>query len=148
MPAKGPFLYAALAGFQIAIGSVATCIGVSFGSMMMDAADEHQHLFGVRREALYFAGLTFAGKCAIGIGALIGGIALDLIGFPKDLAANPGQSIPAEAVRNLGLIYGPGAASISALCVVILVRYRLDRRRLGRIQQELAARSSAVHRAR
>ena len=141
---QGTLLHAILMAFQWTIGCIATCVGVSFGSMMMDAADEHEHRFGVRREGLYFAGLVFAGKCAIGIGALIGGISLDLIGFPNDIGANPGQTIGVDTIRNLGLIYGPGAACISVLCVVILVRYRLSRAALGQIQRELVARRAAL----
>jgi GPH family glycoside/pentoside/hexuronide:cation symporter len=142
----GIALQAVLAGFQWTIGCISTCVSVSFGSMMMDAADEHEQLFGVRREALYFAGLLFALKCAIGIGALVGGISLDLIDFPRDIAANPNQTISPDTIRNLGLIYGPGASCISALCVVILVRYKLTRSVLEHIQRELVARRAGVSR--
>ena len=144
LPAEGGSLQAVLSAFQWTIGCISTCVSVSFGSMMMDAADEHEQLFGVRREALYFAGLLFAAKCAIGIGALVGGISLDLIAFPSDIAANPTQTISPDTIRHLGLIYGPGASCISALCVVILVRYRLTRANLARIQHELIARRAST----
>jgi GPH family glycoside/pentoside/hexuronide:cation symporter len=144
LQADGAALQAVLAAFQWTIGCISTCVSVSFGSMMMDAADEHEQLFAVRREALYFAGLLFAAKCAIGIGALVGGISLDLIGFPSDIAANPTQVIPSDTIRELGLIYGPGASCISALCVVILVRYRLTRAALDNIQRELVARRARI----
>jgi len=143
MPKDGFALFAILSAFQFLVGSFATCLGISFGSMMIDAADEHEHLFGVRREALYFAGLVFAGKCAIGVGALIAGVALDLIGFPTDLAVRPDQVIDAATLTRLGLIYGPGASCISVLSVIILLRYRLDRMELGRIQRDLAERRAA-----
>jgi glycoside/pentoside/hexuronide:cation symporter, GPH family len=135
-----PFI---LGMFALAVGMVITFVGVSFGSMMIDAADEHELLFGVRREALYFAGLVFAGKCAIGAGALIAGVALDAIGFPSNLAENPDQVIGPDVVRNLGLIYGPGASVISVVSVAILLRYRLDREALTRIQARLVERRAS-----
>ncbi len=60
-------------------GGIAT---IAFQSMMADATDEHEHLFGARREGLYFAGITLSAKASSGLGAWIGGITLDVIGFP------------------------------------------------------------------
>lgn len=37
-------------------GTVMAMAAIAFASMMADAADEHEHLFGARREGLYFAG--------------------------------------------------------------------------------------------
>ena len=130
-----------MGGVYLLVGSQLTCIGISFASMMADAADEHDYLFGARREGLYFSSLTFAGKCALGIGALIAGVSLDLIGFPRDLAANPDANIPVSTVLHLGIIYGPAAAVIMFLAAVILLRYRLDRKKFARIQSELLSRS-------
>ena len=45
-------------------------VNVSYPSMMADAADEHEHLFGRRREGLYFAGLGFANKAAVSVGVI------------------------------------------------------------------------------
>lgn len=140
MPAPGPTLFLVLGVIAFTMGLVQTSVAISFWSMMADAADEHDFLFGSRREALYFSGLTFGLKCAVGLGTLVAGVALDLIGFPRGLAADPGMEIPADTIRNLGLIYGPGAAMISLLSVIVLVRYKLDRRELGRIQGEVARR--------
>ena len=109
------------------IGGSAALIG--FQSMMADAADEHEHLFGARREGLYFAGISLSAKASSGVGALIAGLVLDLIGFPHGLVAAGATPhvIPPEAVRNLGLIYGPGAALITAASVVMLLTYRRGR---------------------
>ena len=65
-------------------GSIAT---IAFQSMMADATDEHEHLFGARREGLYFAGITLSAKASSGLGAWIGGIALDVIGFPHGVTS-------------------------------------------------------------
>ena len=96
--------------------------------MMADAADEHEQLFGSRREGLYFAGITFSAKAASGLGLLIGGIALDLIGFPHGAAATTAV-IPAATVVRLGITYGPGAALFTAVSVAVLIGFRLTQGR-------------------
>ena len=119
-------------------GSVAT---IAFQSMMADAADEHEHLFGARREGLYFAGITLSAKASSGLGAWIGGIALDVIGFPHGIA-NPAvlAHIPAETIRNLGIAYGPGASLFTAVSVLVLMTYKLNKTDLARIQSDLQSR--------
>ena len=122
-------------------GSIAT---ISFQSMMADATDEHEHLFGARREGLYFAGITFSAKASSGLGAWIGGIALDVIGFPHGIT-NPAllDKIPAETIRNLGIAYGPGASLFTAVSVAVLLTYKLTKTDLTRIQADLATRRAA-----
>jgi GPH family glycoside/pentoside/hexuronide:cation symporter len=122
------------------VGASAALIG--FQSMMADAADEHEHLFGARREGLYFAGITFSAKASSGVGVLIAGLVLDLIGFPHGLAVvgAVARAVPAEAARNLGLIYGPGAAVITAISVIELLRYRRGRADQMEVRDALARR--------
>jgi GPH family glycoside/pentoside/hexuronide:cation symporter len=129
-------------GFQLVIGIAATCATVTFGSMMMDAADEHDFLFGVRREGLYFAGLIFSVKAAVGGGFIVAGVALDLIGFTEGVATAP-DAIPAGTLTLLGVIAGPGAAIISLVSVGILLRYRLGKEKLHAIQAKLEQRRLA-----
>ena len=111
---------------------------ISFQSMMADATDEHEHLFGARREGLYFAGITFSAKASSGLGAWIGGIALDVIGFPHGVT-NPAllARIPAETIRNLGIAYGPGASIFTAVAVAVLMTYKLTKADHARIQTDL-----------
>src|SRR6185437_1464463 len=119
-------------------GSIAT---IAFQSMMADATDEHEYLFGARREGLYFAGITFSAKASSGLGAWIGGIALDVIGFPHGIT-NPAllAKIPAETIRNLGIAYGPGASLFTAVSVAVLLTYKLTKADHARIQADLNAR--------
>jgi GPH family glycoside/pentoside/hexuronide:cation symporter len=123
-------------------GSIAT---IAFQSMMADATDEHEHLFGARREGLYFAGITFSAKAASGLGAWIGGITLDVIGFPHGLAASPAMlaHIPASAIRNLGIAYGPGAAIFTAVSCAVLMTYKLTKADHARIQADLTSRRAS-----
>lgn len=145
MPADPASLQIVLCAFSFVTSLGLTNAFISFNSMMVDAADEHELLFGVRREGLYFAALSFSGKAALGIGAFVAGIALDfVIGFPRDIATNPGAALTSETVIRLGLIAGPGAALISAMSAFAMARYRVSRVELTRIQGELARRSTAT----
>ncbi len=121
--------------------SVAT---VAYSSMMGDAADEHEHLFGVRREGLYFAGLSFASKAAGALGTLVAGVGLDLIGFPGgfDGQALASVAVPPDKVQLLGWVYGPGTAVLTVLSAAILLAYRIDARRHGEIVRALGSRSA------
>ncbi len=143
IPAGGDVLTLLIAAFLGGIGSSAALIG--FQSMMADAADEHEILFGARREGLYFAGISLSVKASSGIGALIAGLILDLIGFPHGLppAAMVLHAIPPSAVRDLGLFYGPGASVLTALCMLTLARYRRGRADHEQVRDTLAQRREA-----
>ena len=121
-----------LVGTSIMIG------GVGFQSMLADTADEHEWLFGVRREGLFFSGLTLAYKAASGLGGLIAGIALDVIRFPTDLAAQgPGVTIPHGVLERLVLISGPLPAIVVAIAPLFLLGYHLTRTKHAQIVAEL-----------
>jgi GPH family glycoside/pentoside/hexuronide:cation symporter len=127
----GPLLYALLMINAATVTFVTTGVSVAFQSAMADAADEHEHLFGTRREGLYFAGLNFSAKAAVGLGSLIAGIGLDLIHFPTAIASQPGAAahIDPAVIKNLGLLFGPGPAVITAVAVLIFIGYRLTNAR-------------------
>jgi GPH family glycoside/pentoside/hexuronide:cation symporter len=140
-----------VAGAEVVLMAAATVLGVGvaactvgFQSMMADAADEHEHLFHARREGLYFAGVTFSAKASSGIGVLIAGVAMDLIKFPNNLAAMGAHAeIPAMTVRNLGLLYGPGAALITVCGVLLLTLYKLNQDSHAQIIASLVERRRA-----
>jgi GPH family glycoside/pentoside/hexuronide:cation symporter len=112
--------------------------------MMMDAADEHEMLFGSRREGLYFAGLIFSVKAAVVVGLMIAGVGLDLIGFPAGIANTPGQMLAPDVERSLGIMAGPGAAILSLTSVLVLMRYQLVKTKLADIQRTLKERRAAA----
>ena len=142
LPAPDAGLPWVLGAVYLLVGTQLTCLGIAFGSMMADAADEHDLRFGVRREGLYFASLTFGGKCALGLGALLAGVALDAIGFPTDLAQQTVPTVPDSVALRLGLVYGPSAALIMLAGAAVLLRYRIDRAQLATIQGALARRNA------
>ncbi len=106
---------------------------IAYPAMMADAADEHELLFGRRREGLYFAGLGFANKAATGVGVLVAGVALDLIGFPK--GNHTSAILPPDLLVRLVIIWGPVAAVLGVASLVLLVPYNITHRR----HEELAA---------
>lgn len=125
-----------------AVGAIGLVISsISFQSMMADAADHHEYLFGVRREAIFFSGVTFSVKAAFGLGSLIGGIALDAIAFPADIASRGLHPLLAiSTVHGLGWISGPLPAALTVLCTVPLVIYPLNQEKYRVIKQVLSER--------
>ena len=116
------------------VGTAIMVGGVGFQSMLADTADEHEWLFGVRREGLFFSGLTLAYKAASGLGGLIAGLALDAIHFPTDLASRGSAvAIPDEILTKLALISGPLPAALVAIAPLFLLGYHLTRKKHAEI---------------
>ena len=124
-----------LNSFTAGIGS--GFVLVAYPSMMADAADEHELLYGRRREGLYFAGLGFAQKAASGLGVMCAGLALDMIRFPKDFGRTVGAVLPHDMQARLVLIWGPIAAVFAVASLLILSAYRIDRARHKEIAMAL-----------
>ncbi|CAN1532407.1 MelB Na+/melibiose symporter and related transporters [Caulobacteraceae bacterium] len=112
-------------------------VSVAYPSMMADAADEHEHLFGHRREGLYFAGLGFANKAASGLGVMVAGVALDLVRFPAELGQTVGAVLPADVQFRLVLVWGPVPAVIAIVALLIFVSYNITRARHAEIAAAL-----------
>lgn len=141
----GPPPVALLASAVFAGGALMATAAIAFASMMADAADEHEHLFGARREGLYFASWAFASKAAAGFGSLVAGVALQLVGFPSGAAAHGAAAVdlPPGVVWALGMIYGPGCAVLAVSAALICLTYRLDARAHRNILSELTQRRAA-----
>ena len=140
---------AGLAPIDLAVASgivFGACSGLSFmssGSMVADATDEHDFLFGVRREGLYFASLVFAAKAAIGLGGMLAGFGLKLIGFPGNPTSPEGAAqLTPEVIHWLGLLWGPGFAVCMLLSVPFFLRYRLDRKKHRKIMSAITTRNA------
>lgn len=120
---------------------------VTFSSMVADIVDEHELQTGKRQEGIFFASVSFSGKFTSGVGNVVGGIALDLIGWPRGTAIQTAADVPAETVAWLGLIYGPIVAGFAVVSVWCYSKHRLDRQRHTEIVLELDARRSAAPQA-
>lgn len=133
--ALGPLaVNAAFAGVGVGFAAIA------YPSMMADAADEHEHLFGSRREGLYFAGLAFAAKAATGAGVMLAGYALDLVGFPAHPDGRAGAVLSENVLSRLMLAHGPAAAAVGLVAMALLFPYAITRARHDALAVELRAR--------
>lgn len=140
LPMDGASLIAVLAGTIFCGGGLMATAAIAFASMMADATDEHEHLFGVRREGLYFAGWAFASKAAAALGALMAGVGLDLVGFHAEASMPPS----ATAIRWVGAIYGLGAGTLAMAAAATCLFYRLDAKRHAEILTDLKRRRVAT----
>ena len=145
-PFEGATLATVLSILVFCGGALMAAAAIAFASMMADAADEHEHLFGARREGLYFAGWAFASKTAGGVGALIAGLVLQAIDFPTDVAAHGGvvARLPDHMVRLLGLFFGPGSGILYLGAILVTLLYSLDSRRHAAIMNDLGERRIAL----
>jgi GPH family glycoside/pentoside/hexuronide:cation symporter len=85
---------------------------------------------GVRQEGIIYSARSFAAKAAGSLATIIGGIALDLINFPK--GAEVGAIAP-ETIYHLGLIAGPPAMIIGLSGLSFYYFYELSRERMEEI---------------
>ena len=143
-PFEGGTLVAILAATVFSGGVLMATAAIAFASMMADAADEHEHLFGARREGLYFAGWAFAGKAAAGFGALTAGVALQLVGFSSPASHTAVTNLPPETVAWIGALYGPGAGLLTIAAALTCLFYRLDAGKHAVILRELEERRAAA----
>ena len=137
LPLHGASLAAFLSAVVFVAGILMAMAAIAFASMMADAADEHEHLFGARREGLYFAGWAFASKAAAGAGALVAGIALQAMGFPSGEGATLPASVAPGTIAWIGIIYGPGSGILTLLSAATCLYYRLDSRAHAAIMADL-----------
>lgn len=116
---------------------------VSFGSMMADIADEHEHVTGRRSEGIFFGAISFSGKATSGFGNFIGGIGLDIISWPRGADIETAADVPPETLVNLGLLYGPVVAAFAVVSLWCYSHYTLTKERHQKILDELTERRHA-----
>lgn len=132
-------LYGGVVGFAAHFGIAATM--VTGGSMMADIADEDALTHGSNREGVLFGAVSFAAKAAVGLGAQIAGILLDLSGL--DIGADPDE-VPLEVSQRLGWILSITVVILIGTSMIIYRRYRLDSARHAEIRAALADRAAAA----
>ena len=118
-------------------GLLAPAMLVTFNSMFADVADELEFREGVRQEGIIYSARSFVAKAAGSLATIIGGIALDLISFPKGAAV--GEIAP-ETIYHLGLIAGPPAMIVGLSGLSFYLWYELSRERMQEIAEVLARR--------
>jgi Na+/melibiose symporter-like transporter len=110
---------------------------ISVLSALADIADEHELITGKRQEGSFYAARTFFGQISSGFGHLLGGIALDAVGFVS--GSKPGQ-VSSDVLFGLGLVDGPLACMPALVAIYFYARYTINRQRHLETQRELAAR--------
>ena len=115
-------------------------ISILTASMIADLTDQGEQSSGRRLEGAFSSIIVFSIKASTGIGALIAGVSLDLIDFPKQLEA--AAQVPESATQTLGWAYVPAIIILYFLSVFFLNRYQLKREDHQQILDELAAKSA------
>jgi Na+/melibiose symporter-like transporter len=106
-------------------------------SQLVDVADEHELRTGNRAEGQIFAIRTFAIKLSTGLGGFLGGMSLQLIGFPQHAHTT---SLSQGTIDGLLWLNGPIYWLIVAAGIGFCFLYRIDRKRHAQILAELEAR--------
>ena len=129
LPANGDPIILPLLIASSFLGAVCVpVVFISINSMFADIADEIELQTGERQEGIIYAARAFAGK------AVVGGIALDIIAFPK--SAMPG-TVEADVIFNLGLVQGPVTSVFTLGGLMLYLGYRLNRQRHAETVAEL-----------
>ncbi|MFQ5515406.1 MAG: MFS transporter [Myxococcota bacterium] len=129
---------AALVGLAFLIGIGGGCGQMLAPAVWADIIDYDEYRTGQRKEGSYFAATSLVVKAAGGFPFVLGGLALEALGF----VPNAAQS---EATR-LGLraIFGLFPALCSLIASLLLGRLRLTDEEHGRIRDALDARSARL----
>lgn len=112
-------------------------VPIVINSQMVDIADEHELNTGNRAEGLIFSIRLFALKATNGLGAMVAGIGLEVIGFPRD--ARP-ENLDPEVVDGLMFMMGPLYYLIVFAGLGFALFYRIDRKRHAEILTALETR--------
>jgi Na+/melibiose symporter-like transporter len=140
-PGSESFLFLPLLfGSVFAGNAIEPVTNVVADSQLTDVCDDHELKTGVRAEGVVFSVRAFAMKATAGLGGLIGGIGLEVIGFPEDAGAS---ELASEVVNGLLFIAGPFYFLIFVVGALFMAMYRLNEKRLEEIQALLEERRRA-----
>jgi Na+/melibiose symporter-like transporter len=144
-PGSESFLFfPLLLGSVFAGSAIDPVASVVADSQLTDICDDHELKTGVRAEGVVFSVRTFAMKATAGLGGLIGGIGLEIIGFPQNAGAS---DLAPEVVNGLLFISGPFYFLIFVVGALFMWMYRLNEKRhaeiLAILEERRAAKESA-----
>lgn len=122
-------------------GLVLPVIFITLDSMFADIADELELVTGKRQEGIIYSARAFAVKTARSLGLVLGGVAIDLIAFPRQ---SPPGTVDPDVIFRLGLVQGPGTSIFVMAALILYTRYGLDRHKHADIRRQLAARANAA----
>lgn len=136
MPQNGdPLLFPIVAGVHaIDISLIIALQAVSY-SMAAELVEAAEIRTGKRSEGVFYSAMTFTRKSSQGIGALIGGIILTLVSFPK---ADPEATVPSSTLWQLGASYAPTVLFLWTCMLVAISFYGIDKKRHEATLEQLA----------
>jgi Na+/melibiose symporter-like transporter len=142
LPPNGHWIIFPLVAGTNAIAYAATGVTSALTpSMIADCTDEHERIYSVRQEGIYYGALSLLTKASSGFGAFMAGIITDITGIGKFAK----QSIPdPSALLSFGLIWGPLPLVMGAIAILIIWRYDIDQARHNEILVELKSRNSSL----
>jgi GPH family glycoside/pentoside/hexuronide:cation symporter len=135
-PANGTdALFYSLLCFNVIEVTLIIAAAILISSMVADIVEESELATGRRSEGVFFAARSFAQKAVHGVGTFSATMILAAVDFPRD--AGPGE-VPAEVIRNLGLVYVPVMMLVYLIALGFLTGYRISRETHAENLQQLA----------
>jgi Na+/melibiose symporter-like transporter len=125
-PNSSPWVLRILILDALATGLLSLMGFVIVTSMLSDVVEEVQVKSGRRSEGLLFAADSLLRKITTSFTALIPGLMLVVVGFPK--GAKPGH-VPPEVLTHLASIYLPAVTVLYLCSTSSILLYRIDRER-------------------
>jgi len=111
-------------------------------SMVADVTDIDELSTGLRREGIYYGIMNFGEKIAAGGALFLAGLLLTVFRKLSHGVASAAGAPPVD-IPYLGFLYGAVPAVLLLISLISLFTYRLDRRAVHSIQQQLASRAAA-----
>jgi len=116
---------------NIAVGAGITIMA----AMIADVTDEHELVYRVRQEGIYYGAISFMGKVASGLGSFFAGIIIDLSG----LSSFTTDATPTDEILfRFGLIWGPFPIVVAVGVTMVMRRYMIDRAKHENTLEQLA----------
>ena len=141
LPENGhPLIFPMLAAFVATYYGAGAVLSITVMSALADIADDHELASGRRQEGIFYSARTFVSKMTSGLGLFIGGIAIDLIGWPTGVSQ--GDYVDPGIVFNLGVIDGPVAAIPSLFAIYFYSRYSINKQQHAETQRLLKERAA------
>jgi GPH family glycoside/pentoside/hexuronide:cation symporter len=125
-PNSSPWVLRILILDSLATGFLSTLGFVIVTSMLSDVVEEVQVATGRRSEGLLFAADSLLRKVTTSFAALLPGIILAVVTFPKH--AQPGH-VSETTLTHLAMIYLPVVTALYLCSTSMIFLYRIDRRR-------------------
>lgn len=123
--------------FAFAIGLGLQGCWLLLSSMVADVCDEDELKTGLRREGMFGAVSSFAEKCALAAGNLIGGYLLVFSGAQEGLAQS------SETIFNLRLSYAGVQTGLIVVSFVLILLYPLSHQRVEEVRALIQKRKQA-----